>query len=463
MTTNLSNGPISHFKSFFENRVSSVLTPLEALIRKQATSGILLIAAFVIAMVLANSPWQQLSRDFFNRELGIHFGERRFTLSLVEWVSQGLMALFFLQVGLEIKREILGGKLRDPREILLITIAALGGIIGPALLYMLISPNEILSRGWGIPTATDTAFSLAILALLSGRVSIGMMVFFTALSIFDDVGAVFIISIFYAHSINAAALAGSGVTLAFLFLANRAGIRSGMTYGLLGLILWIMIYKSGIHATCAGLLLALAIPARPSISQNKFVRNIEKLLARFVQKDGESVEMIESASKHSITSAIEQNVSAVTTPLQMFESKLLVPITIIVLPLFALFNAGIELDPELFMQGLLSPLTWGIVGGLVIGKPLGILVFIYACLKLKIGRLPEGISRNEIIGIAIMSGIGFTMSIFFSFLSFPADPALVGIAKFGIIVSSLLAAGIGTAWILLKIPKKNQIQDVARI
>jgi NhaA family Na+:H+ antiporter len=455
MTVDPNPGPVAHFKTLFESRVTSVLTPLEALVRKQATSGILLIAAFCVAMCIANSPWQQAVSDFFGRELGIHFGESRFALSLVEWTSQGLMALFFFQVGLEIKREILGGRLKDARELVLLSVAALGGIVGPAVVYLLVNPDAPLRQGWGIPTATDTAFALAILALLSRRVSTVMMVFFTALSIFDDVGAVFIISIFYAHSVDAVALAASCVTLALLFLANRAGIRNGFAYGVLGFLLWVAIYKSGIHGTCAGLLLALTIPARPSISQNRFVGNVEKLLARFRQSEGPSVEMLESSSKHSITSDIKKNVSAVTTPLQMFESSLLVPITIVVLPLFALMNGGIGLDPEIFADALRSPLAWGIVAGLIIAKPLGILGFGYACIRLKIGRLPDGLSRDEVIGIAIMSGIGFTMSIFFSSLSFPFDSGQTAIAKLAIILSSVFVAVLGTGWILLKLPKKG--------
>lgn len=454
MTADPKPGPVSHSKSVLESRVTSVLTPLEALVRKQATSGILLIAVFCVAMCIANSPWQQPVTDFFSRELGVHFGDARFALSLVEWTSQGLMALFFFQVGLEIKREILGGRLKDAREVILLSVAAFGGIVGPALVYLLINPDAPLRQGWGIPTATDTAFALAILALLSGRVSTVMMVFFTALSIFDDVGAVFIISIFYAHSVDAVALAGSAVTLALLFLANRAGIRNGVAYGVLGFLLWVMIYKSGIHGTCAGLLLALTIPARPSISQNRFVGNVEKLLARFMQKDGKSVEMLESSSKHSITADIQKNVSAVTTPLQMFERGLLVPITIIVLPLFALMNGGIALDPDIFAEAARSPLAWGIVAGLIIAKPLGILGFGYACLRLGIGRLPDGLSKDEVIGLSIMSGIGFTMSIFFSSLSFPFDSGQTSIAKLAIILSSVFVAFLGTGWILLRLPKR---------
>ncbi len=375
------------------------------------------------------------------------FGSQHFSLTLGEWISQGLMALFFFLTGLEIKREILAGKLRRFDEVSLIICGALGGIIVPALFYTAFNYGEAGHHGWAIPTATDTAFAVGIMALMSSRVSVSMTIFLTALSIFDDIGAVFIISFFYAQHIDINALGLAFLILLILFAVNRVGIRNGWVYAVLGLILWFLIYKSGVHPTCAGLLLAAMIPARTSISQLGFIRNIQDLLNRLELKQTSHRKMLESSGQHSIVSDIGKNVQEASTPLQRWENSMIVPIAVIVLPLFALFNAGIPFSGDLIMKGLNSPIALGTIAGLVAGKPLGILLFIFAGMKLRIGTLPKGVNMNEIMGISLLAGIGFTMSIFFATLSFGDNQGFIEEAKLGIVLSSFLSAFLGIIWI----------------
>lgn len=434
-------------KTLLEKRFAYFVSPLESFIHKQTTSSILLVLFTIISLIIANTGWRLASETLYQSELGVTFGDQHFALSLAEWVSQGLMALFFFLTGLEVKREILAGKLRQAHEVRLVILAAIGGIVVPALLYSLINQSGPGQHGWGIPTATDTAFAIGILALLAGRVSLGMAIFLTALSIFDDIGAILIISVFYAQHIEPKALGMAFFVMLLLFSANRIGIRYGWVYVVLGVALWICVYRAGIHATCAGLLLAAMVPARASISQLGFIRNVKSLIRRLEQRQNDEVKMLESSGQHSLMTDIGANVRAASTPLQRWQSRIITPIAIIVLPLFALFNGGLPLSTELFATGIKSTVTLGIILGLVVGKPFGIILFALAGLKLKIGALPRGVSLRELIGVALLSGIGFTMSIFFATLSFSTDSELIEVAKLGILIASLLSAVAGSIWI----------------
>lgn len=433
-------------KTLLERRVAYFLSPLESFIHKQTTAGILLILFSVFALVITNTPWGCLLERLSSLEFGILLADNHFSLSLDEWVSQGLMALFFFLTGLEIKREILAGKLTHFKEVRLVCLAALGGIAVPAFLYYLMNRSGTGMHGWGIPTATDTAFAIGILALMASRVSLGMTVFLTALAIFDDIGAIAIISIFYAHDMNIPALLAASIVFLTLLSGNRLGIRNGWFYAALGLLLWITILQAGIHATFAGILLAMTIPARSAMSQLGFISNIKRLTLNFEKRYSDS-SMLGSQRQHSIASDIGDTVRAASTPLQRWESGLITPIAIIVLPLFALLNAGFYITDGLIERGMSSSVTLGIIVGLVVGKPLGIFTFTYIGVRTGWGRLPEGITWNEVAGAALLAGIGFTMSIFFTTLSFPQDPELLELAKLGILVSSFMAALMGSLWI----------------
>lgn len=431
------------------------MSPLEFFIRKQTTSGILLICFSLIAFGLANSAWNNALIDIGLIQLGIVADNWKFTLSINDWISQGLMTLFFFLTGLELKREIIAGKLRDYKEIRMICMAAVGGILVPASVYLAVNVGSTGQHGWGIPTATDTAFSIAILSLFARTIPAGVIIFLTALAIFDDIGAIVIISLFYAHTMNTVALGTAAIILFVLFLANSAGVRQGWFYLVAGILLWFCIKETGIHPTLSGLLLAMTIPARTSISQSLFIKNIKGLLSRFEQKQESSSSMLGSSNKHALVADMGENVWAASTPLQRWELGLIIPISIIILPIFALFNAGIPITSDLLIRGLQSPVTSGIVLGLVIGKPVGILLFVLAAIKLRIGRLPQGVHIGDIVGVAMLAGIGFTMSVFFATLSFPESSDLIELAKLGILVASVLSALFGSLWIYLRSMTKN--------
>lgn len=445
--TQIDNIPQVTLKTLFENRVSSFLSPLESFIKLQTTASVLLVALSIAALIISNSPWRDLLSSLAHFEIGMVLGQGVFSLSLNEFVSQGLMAFFFFLTGMEIKREILAGKLSDRREISLILVAALGGILVPALLYYLINFGGDGHHGWGIPTATDTAFAIGILALFASRVSLGLTVFLTALAIFDDVGAIIIISIFYAHDVNVQALICAAIVFGLLTLGNKAGIRAGWFYAIMGLLLWIAVFNAGIHATFAGILLAITIPARAVISQSRFILDVRKLVLKFEQKQDTDISMLGSHGKHSIVSDIGQSSRSASTPLQRWEGSIVVPIAILVLPLFAFLNAGFVITYDLLYSGMGSPITIGIIAGLVIGKPLGIVLFSYLFSRTKWGKLPSGVTLYDVASAGLLAGIGFTMSIFFTTLSFPNQTEQIELAKLGIIISSIVSAILGSIWI----------------
>jgi NhaA family Na+:H+ antiporter len=440
------------FQSLLEKQFSYFMSPLETFIHKQTTSGILLVIFSIVAFALSNSPWKEFLENVGDVPLGIIIDRWDFSLSIKDWISQGLMTLFFFLTGLELKREILAGKLTDIKEISLVCAAAFGGIVIPALFYYSMNKDGIGQHGWAIPTATDTAFAIAILALFARRISIGLTIFLTALAIFDDIGAIVIISIFYAHETNSTALIASGLIFACLLFGNKAGIRNGWIYAVMGILLWLSVLQAGIHPTLSGLLLAMTIPARTTISQSRFIKNIRGLLTRFEQKQEDDISMLGSSGKHSLVSDIEQNVLAASTPLQRWEMGLIIPIAIIILPLFALFNAGFPITQEIIIKGLSSSVTIGIIFGLVVGKPIGILLFSYVAIRSGLGRLPYGVRFKDVIGVSMLAGIGFTMSVFFTTLSFPDHEELAELAKLGILIGSLMSAMLGSIWIYTQFP-----------
>jgi NhaA family Na+:H+ antiporter len=310
--------------------------------------------------------------------------------------------------------------------------------------------------------ATDTAFAIGVLALLAKKVSYGISIFLTAMAIFDDIGAIAIISLFYAHEVQISALLLGMTTLAVLVLVNAAGVRNGWVYGLLGFVLWLFIYHSGVHATLAGLLLAVAIPARTRLGQTSFLEEIRGLLSIFETKQVERYELgldsriLGAEEQHSLATDIEETIRAASTPLQRWETFLIYPIGIIVLPLFALFNAGVSLSGQEIAAAITSPVTLGIIAGLVIGKPLGVSLLVYAGLQLKLGKLPEGMRFTEVVGAGLLGGIGFTMSLFIATLSFEHYPHMVDAAKTGILFASLISATLASLWITLTYSKTEK-------
>jgi NhaA family Na+:H+ antiporter len=439
-------------KDHLEVRLLRFLTPLEVFIHKQTTAAVFLLVTTVVALVIANSPWSGLFNSFASAKAGIVFRDGQFLLSLRDWIGSGLMALFFFLIGLEIKREVLAGKLRDARQISLIVMAALGGMIFPAALYGLLNHDTDGAHGWAIPMATDTAFALGVLALLMRRVSPGVSVFVAAMAIFDDIGAIAVISVFYGHGIHMGPFLWTAVMMVFLIFINMIGVRNGWVYAFMGIVLWALVYQSGLHATLAGLLMAIVVPARTRLGETGFVEEVRSLLSVFEKERRRQGGILSAPRQHSAAENISEIVRAASTPLQRWESSLIWPIGIVVLPLFALFNTGVSLSWGDLSSALSSSVSQGIMLGLVVGKPLGIVLMVAIGLKLKAGRLPEGMRFTEVVGAGMLAGIGFTMSLFITMLSFDMQPdrlALIDDAKTGILLSSLLSALGAVVWLYM--------------
>jgi NhaA family Na+:H+ antiporter len=445
-------------QTLLERGVREVFSPLDNFIRKQTTAALLLVIASAIALFLANLPLNNPIAHISEIEFGFLITDGQFSMPLSEWINSGLMALFFFIIGLEIKRSVMAGELHNPRNASLIFIAAIGGMVVPGIVYALLNYGGEGAHGWAIPMATDTAFAIGVLAILAKRISAGLSIFLVALAIFDDIGAILIIATFYTEQLHYASLLLALIPLTLLIGVNRMGITNGFVYTVLGLILWVYVHESGIHATLAGLLLAFTVPAKTYLHQSSFINKLRSLLDSFEASNNKNPStMLSSESQHNLTEEMYRHMKIVSTPLQRWEMLFINPVSIIVLPLFALFNAGIILSANNVIAAFESSVMWGVVAGLVVGKPLGIILFSYIGLKLKMGRLPEGVSMKEVVGVGMVAGVGFTMSVFITNLAFSGNPELIDSAKFGILLASFFSACIALAWLFFhsKLPKKD--------
>ena len=426
--------------------VEKIVRPFQAFAGRASSSGILLIAAAIVALVWANSPWGESYTGLWATKLSIGLGSFSIEEDLTHWINDGLMAVFFLVVGLEIKREILVGELSSPRRAALPIAAAIGGAVLPALIYVVITFGTEGVSGWGIPMATDIAFALGVLALLGKRAPLGLKVFLTALAIVDDIVAVMVIALFYTSNVSWGALAVGAAFLIALVAANLAGVGKPLPYALLGIGLWLCFLQSGVHATIAGVLMAMTVPASSFIDTGEFLNRSRVLLDRFEQagERGDAVLCNEErqGTLHALNSANED----VEPPLQELEHTLHPWVVFVIMPLFALANAGVVLGED-FASTLLNPVSLGIVAGLLLGKQFGIILFAWLAVKSGISELPGGVTWLHIYGAAWLAGIGFTMSLFISDLAF-ADSPLLDIAKLGILTASLIAGVAG--WSIIR-------------
>ncbi len=417
-----------------------VLNPINRFISNSTTSGILLFASAVIALVLANSPVKDAYHHFWEHTFTIGFSDFIISKSLHHWINDGLMSVFFFVIGLELKREILAGGLSKPKDAVLPLLAGLGGMVVPAILYLLWNPKGEAAHGWGIPMATDIAFALGILYLLGDKIPTSLKIFLTALAIADDLGAVLVIAFFYTSDISAVSLfVGSGF-LTVLILANLFGVRSSVFYGIVGIGgLWLAFLLSGVHATIAGVLAALTIPAKVKIGDKNFVQKINELIHKFERSTPNNVALVTPEQLH-ILEDIRHYSKAAMTPLQRLEHGMHPLVGFVVMPIFALANAGITFSNSFFTD-LGSHVSLGVVFGLILGKFIGIVGFSKITIKLNVSTLPEGVNWRQIYGVAMLAGIGFTMSLFISELAF-INTAYILQAKIGIFIASLFC-GIG--------------------
>ncbi len=422
--------------------VSSLLS-IKKFIKLESLGGIILILSTIAAVIWANSTYADVYHNLWhNINLGFTVGDFELKGNIHHWINDGLMAIFFFTIGLEIKREIIGGELSTMKKASLPIIAAIGGMIVPAIFYSLtnITSSEYIN-GWGIPMATDIAFALGLLAMLGDRVNINIRIFLTALAIADDLGAILVIAIFYTESINYAELINAAIFLIILLTANKLGVRKTTFYAIVGLVgVWISFLFSGVHATIAGVLIAFTIPARPKINENIFISKIGQKIKEFQKTIKNNNSLLTHKQSHLI-SDIDKLADDASTPLQNLEHFLHPIATFFILPLFALANAGIHVEGNI-LEMIFHPISLGIIIGLVLGKAIGISGFVYLARMLKISTLPEGINMRQIIGAGMMAGIGFTMSIFIADLAF-TNPEYVQIAKIGIFTASIIAAVIG--------------------
>jgi NhaA family Na+:H+ antiporter len=413
----------------------------------EASGSVLLLLFTVVALVWANSPWADLYERMLHVKLGLTFGRWAFSMSAAHWVNDGLMALFFFVVGLEIKRELVVGQLSTFRSALLPVAAALGGLAVPALIYTWLNAGGPGAAGWGVPMATDIAFALGVLALVGPRVPLGLKVFLTALAIADDLGAVLVIAVFYTEKVNLVALGVVAALLALLWLITRLSVRRYGAYFLLAAGVWAAMLASGVHATVAGILVALTVPVRAGIEPGDFLAAVRARLTRLEQWKLSRESMVQHAEQMAI---IEEMGTATLDflPAGFALERYLHPITAyLVLPLFALFNAGVRLDGRI-QEALLQPVSLGIVLGLFFGKQVGITLTSFVAVKTGQAELPPGVTLGQLYGASILGGIGFTMSIFVAGLAFPDGP-LLSAAKLGILAASAVSGVIG--FVVLKV------------
>lgn len=413
-----------------------LLIPITRFINKSTTGGIVLFVTALAALILANSPLKDVYHHFWEQTISVGFNEFVLTKSLHHWINDGLMSIFFFVIGLELKREIMVGELSKPRNAILPIFAGLGGMVVPALLYLAVNSSGEASAGWGIPMATDIAFALGILYMLGDRVPISLKVFLTVLAIADDLGAVLVIALFYTSDISMISLLFGGGFLAILIIANILGVRSTIFYGVIGIGgLWTAFLLSGVHATVAGVIAALTIPANVKIQDKKFVMKMNALTNDFEKSAPNNVSLL-TYEQLNIIERIRFYSKAALTPLQRLEHSMTPLVAFVVMPIFALANTGITFSSS-FAGNLVSSVSLGIILGLVLGKFIGIVIISKILVKLKLAALPEGITWRHIYGAAMLAGVGFTMSLFITDLAF-LDPAYVIQAKIGIFVASIV-------------------------
>ena len=396
---------------------SSPVAALREFLKLESASGILLVIAGVLAMIVANSPLAELYQAFLQTPIKLQIGTFMLDKTLLIWIDDLLMAVFFLLVGLEIKREIVAGELSDRSKVALPAIAALGGMIVPAAIYAALNWNDPVGiRGWAIPSATDIAFALGVLSLFGNRVPIGLKVFLLTLAVLDDLGAIVIIAAFYSHDLSVNALLAAGVAIAALFVLNRTGVTRIAPYILIGTALWVLVLKSGVHATLAGVVTAFFVPASDPAHPD-----------------------------HPPASRLEHSLH----PWVAFG----------ILPLFAFANAGVDLT-GLSLRNLLDPIPLGILLGLFVGKQVGVFAFAWVAVKSGLARLPSGVTFGQVYGAAILCGIGFTMSLLIGFLAFENTAAgdVIVSDRLGILAGTLLSAVMGSLvlnWVLPRAQARN--------
>jgi Na+:H+ antiporter, NhaA family len=424
--------------------IQVLTSPFVRFARLETSGSILLLAGTIAALVWANSPWENSYHALWNTQITVGFGRFILTESRQEWINDALMSIFFFLAGLEIKRELLIGELSSLRQAAFPIIAAVGGAIVPVLIYLSVTHGSNAERGWGIPMATDIAFTLGVLTLLGSRVPVSLKIFVTALAIVDDIFAVLVIALFHAQQIQvfslAVGFAGVGVSLG----ANLLGVRKPIVYAAIGIVIWFAILKSGVHATVAGVLLAFTVPARTYLDRDLFLRRSRRLLDIFESAALSSVEA------HTAVQSLETQCELIQSPLHRIERYIQPWVSFLVLPLFALANAGVRILGNI-LPALKHPVSLGVAIGLFIGKPMGVCSFAWMSAKSRLATPPANLSWTMIFGASWLCGIGFTMSLFIATLAF-GEGVFLDMAKIGTLAASV-AAGLCGSLVLLRLTR----------
>ena len=420
--------------------IQTLISPFVRFAKIESASGLVLLASTVAALVWANSPWEHSYHALWNRQIPIGFGWLVLSETLQQWINDGLMAIFFFLVGLEIKREVLIGELSSIRHAAFPFIAAVGGTLVPALIYLLITRGSNAQKGWGIPMATDIAFALGVLSLLGNRVPVALKIFVTALAIVDDILAVLVIAVFYTDKIRVVSLAAGLAGIVFAFGINLLGVRKPAIYAVIGVGVWVAMLKSGVHATVAGVLLAFTIPARTYVDRDLFIAKGRWLLKAFEDA------LPNSFQAHAAIHTLEAQCELIESPLHRIEHYLQPWISFLIMPLFALANAGVHILGNL-LPAVTDSVSLGVALGLFVGKPLGISLFAWTSAKLRLATPPSELSWREILGASWLCGIGFTMSLFVADLAFGSGHML-DMSKIGTIFASIAAGMCGGSFLL---------------
>lgn len=429
-----------------------LLTPFQKFVKIESLSGILLFSATLVAMIWANSSFGESYQSLWQYKVGIGSEKYGLVKPLILWINDGLMAIFFFVIGLEIKRELLIGELNSVRKATFPIFAAAGGIVIPLLLFTLLNHNPETARGWGIPMATDIAFSLAILKMLGKAVPLRLKIFLTAFAIVDDLGAVSIIAIFYSSGIDWLLISYSFILLLALAVLSARGLYSWYLTFIVGIVIWVLFLKSGIHPTIAGVLLAFTIPIRQRIDVQSFLKQLSSTAGR-ISEPTQTPQKILSKNQIAELDALEDLIEDFQSPLQKLEHQFHAWVAYFIMPIFALANAGIvfsfdmEIDPTLILNIALA---------LVVGKGIGISLFSYLAVKLNLAELPKGVNAIQVIGVAILAGVGFTMSIFIANLAFDNNLMFIDSAKIGILIGSFISGIIGA--MILKFSGNNTMK-----
>lgn len=430
--------------------VRRFVRPAQRFAAIEASGGIVLLVGAIIALAWVNSPWDQSYYDLWETELALDLHLFEIHQHLGHAVNDGLMVLFFFVVGLEIKRELVSGELSSPRRAILPVAAALGGMLGPALIYTAFNAGTETAHGWGIPMATDIAFAVGVLTLLGKRVPPPLKVFLLALAVADDLGGIIVIAVFYTESLSLEALGWAALLLAVMFVLNRGGVRAIGVYFFLGVLFWAAMLKSGIHATIAGVILAMLTPSRPYYTDDDFDAAMDRLRTEYAlaRADGDHERMQQALAQ------MEDLASGMESPLDRLEHRLAPWTAYLIVPIFAIANAGVPVTGEMLRNAASSPVTLGVAFGLVFGKPIGIFLTSWLCVRLGLAQLPANTGFRQVLGAGMIAGIGFTVALFIAGLSFD-DPSHLDEAKIGILAASLIAGVIGSLYLLLAAPSAS--------